>query len=311
MADVTLKNGKIVVIVDKKKYPTSVVVKPEDSVQAIQTKIMTAMGQVASKDSGALDLQKKKADLAKKLYEQAQGKAKETAPKEKKEEKKPEAGKKKEEKAKEEKAKEPKKEKAKEEKPIAEAVPKTKIMTIAISQPTIDKTLSTVTKKADKKAMKEIQKLAGSFGSVKAYVEKNAAAVTAAVFNAFYARPGFEMYLNSAVENKDFETILGYMVENKKGMSGKEDKPLIDAANNAIRGYLLFAAKNNTKFSEEAGHLGGIKEKGTMDGNLFMLSLLSLRREKSPNAPALKLELIEKLPMQEEKAQPAKVKYRI
>ncbi len=287
-ADVTLKNGKIVIKVGNKSYPTGETVGPDDTIDKIKTKIGKAIGQVAGKAPEVLNLQRKTAALAKKLHEMAQGKKKET-PKEEK-------GKKKEE------GKEIKKEKIQ----IEKATPTPKVVTITLSQSIIESTLKDVSKKPDKKIISKIQKLADSFENLEEYISKNSSAVTAAVFNELYTKTDFEMYLNysaSAENNKNFERILSHMTENKK-LSANE-KELLDVANSAIRSYLLHVAKNNDKFSKEMGSLDGMKEKGPMDGKLFLATLLYLRRKRNKDIQPLELKLPEKT------LEERKVKYRL
>jgi len=287
-ADVTLKNGKIVIKVGNESYPTGETVGPDDTIDKIKTKIGKAIGQVAGKAPEVLNLQRKTAALAKKLHEMAQGKKKET-PKEEK-------GKKKEE------GKEIKKEKIQ----IEKATPTPKVVTITLSQSIIESTLKDVSKKPDKKIISKIQKLADSFENLEEYISKNSSAVTAAVFNELYTKTDFEMYLNysaSAENNKNFERILSHMTENKK-LSANE-KELLDVANSAIRSYLLHVAKNNDKFSKEMGSLDGMKEKGPMDGKLFLATLLYLRRKRNKDIQPLELKLPEKT------LEERKVKYRL
>jgi len=282
--DATIKKGKIVIIVDGKKYKTTQKVTKDDTEASIKTKLTMAIGQFKmSAPSNVIsaatpELNKNKGALVKKLYNLAQ---KETG----------KTGKQKTEKTGKEKEKKGKKEKK--EKATKEAVPsKGKTFTISISSSIITKALNKILKKGEKEIRKELELLAGSYSELKKYLEENASAVTAEIFNLLYENKDFQMYLNSEVigDHPEYGELLEYMSGNKKGLTKSSE--LIELANNAIRNYLKFVIKDNKDLAEEIEHLGGIGT-GPMDAELLFSSMLYLRRDKKSDSPVLKLELVE------------------
>jgi len=294
MASITLTSkGEIVIKVGKESYTTNVTVGLDD--KDIVSKINNAIGTVVSKLPGdeneearaeVAELKGQASTLANQLHEMLHKKKEEAPPKE---EKKKEEG----------------KETKKEGIEIKKATPTPKVVTIELSPSIIEGTVNDVIKKPDKKIIPKIQKLVDSFESLEEYISKNSPTITATLFNMlYYAKTDFEMYLNStSAENTDFERILSHMTENKK--LSADERELIDIASSAIRGYLLHVAKNNDDFSKEITSLGGMKEKGSMDGKLFLGTLLYLRRARNESAQPLELKLPEKA------LEERKVKYRL
>lgn len=308
-----LVKGKIVIVVGGKSYPTGVAVTEADvkaGVSGVNSKLNTAIVKFKKKHPDVAKEAKFTGDvknkLAKSLYNAAKGKAK-APPKEKKPptKKKPKVEKKPAE-------KKPPKEKKKKEKPgvVKEKKPQKKAgipYTISISESVISQTLNTVKGKKDKKIQKELKKLAGAYGTLGDFVGKNKAFVTAETFNVLFALDDFKEYFTPDVieEHPEFMKLLEHLYEEEK-LSKNTPKNILELADSAMRSYLGSVAEDNKKFSQEAEVIGGISTSGGMDGKLFMLSLLYLRRVTKPGANVLKLELVKEKPAVE-----AKVKYKI
>ena len=252
------KNGNIIIKDDKGvKHNTGKKVVPGDAA-ATKKNLAKAIGANLSKP-GVISLQGKIGSIAAKL---AAGKA----PKAKKGKKgKPAKGKKKGKKKAPE--KEEKKEKKEKKGKPAETVPKKKTVTIQITSELLSKAVSTVGTKADKKIRDELEKLAGAYGSLKDYIAKNESSMSKQIFKMLFGINAFKQYVTSP--------------------GAPTDKT------NAMRKHLLSAMKEDKKLAAEIKSLGGIKDKGPIDAELFISSLLYVRREEKKNASLLKLSLVE------------------
>jgi len=290
------KNGKIKVVDNNgKSHSTPFKVMPGSSKTAIEKMVKGAINMHKTKP-GVAALYGKASSIANKIHNQMQGKEKE-----------PET--KKETKPKEKKPKAKKEKKGKTKTKPSKTTPKKKTVTVSISGAALLKVMNLAEKKKDKKLRDELSKLAESFVNLDDYVQGNAGAVTAEVFNNFYTNEYFELYVNGmALEDPAFEELISVTTDKK--LAKNSGSGLLELADNAIRSFISSEMNTNSKLSKEMEAIGGLNPVGQMNGRLFLASVLYLRRLNNPNASLLKLDLAKAAEKTKEKEKP-KVEYRL
>lgn len=283
------KDGEIIIKgVHTKKYVTPNMAEAQISA-LMGGAIANVMGKKSITDSDISDLQKNKKTYAAQLAGEAKGIKAKGTPSKNEEPKESKKGEK----------KETKEKKGGEKKTLP--IPMTGVVqTVEITSASISNTLNIVTSKSDSQIKKQLEKLAGSFDSLSDYVNKKHDEAFALLFSAFYkSGNSFDAYLNNNAEaNPDFNKLLTYIGGSKNGLT-KSKTEMVQIAKIAIVNYIADSIQKNDNLKEEIANIRDTKNTSTQNGQIFLMSLLCLRRMGNEKAEILNLTLAQPQPAKE------------